>query len=563
MGGGQSRVERPAPVRRRLLWVISVRAVAAAGLFGTAILIRPADPAGTGDAPYFLLIAVTFALTGIYASTIRYVERHPWLIDLQFGADILMVSALVQLSGGVGSYFPSLYGLPIVGAGTLQGRRGGLATAAASAFCYAGVVLGQYAGMFPPVPGLPALPAAQEALYRVVMNGAGFFAIGGLTGSLAEGWRAADRQLASASSAIADLQALTRHIMDSLPGGVLTTDERGRILAANPAAASITGRNLNEMLGADVTQVLQVGDRLGGAPAGARKLEFEFVKPTGQRILLGLGAVPLSGDHPTRGHVYTFQDITSEKRRAVEAQRQKRLAAVGEMAAGIAHEIRNPLASMTGSMQLLRAELSLSGEQAQLMDIVLRESARLNETIRTFLAYARPQRGTKTRVDVGRIVDDTATLIRHSVECRHGHNVRVEGGPASAVCEGDEAQLRQVVWNLASNALRAMPHGGTLTFRVGHVLGPLVELSVEDTGVGMTPEQQERLFQPFHSGFPQGTGLGLATVHRIVADHGGAIDVRSTVGHGTVIHVRLPSLQEGDSDAPLAPVAVPVAQPAA
>jgi two-component system sensor histidine kinase PilS (NtrC family) len=384
-----------------------------------------------------------------------------------------------------------------------------------------------------------------------------------LTGSLAEGWRAADKQLASASTEIADLQALTRHIMDSLPGGVLTTDDRGRILAANPAAATITGRGVDELLGADVTQVLQVGNVHDVSPAGARKLEFEYVKPSGQLILLGLGYVPLRGDLPTRGHVYTFQDITDEKRRAHDAQRQKRLAAVGEMAAGIAHEIRNPLASMTGSMQLLRAELSLSGEQAQLMDIVLRESDRLNETVRNFLAYARPQRGATTRVDLGRIVEDTATLIRHSADCRHGHDVRVEVGPGDVVCDGDEAQLRQVVWNLASNALRAMPGDGTLTFRVGHAPGGLVDLSVEDTGVGMTAEQQERLFQPFQSGFPQGTGLGLAIAHRIVADHCGTIEVRSSAGEGTAIHVRLPLRREGAPDVPALRAPVPVSRTAA
>ena len=246
-------------------------------------------------------------------------------------------------------------------------------------------------------------------------------------------------------------------------------------------------------------------------------------------------------------YVFTFQDVTESKRREYEAERQKRLAAIGEMAAGIAHEIRNPLASMAGSMQLLRAELPLSGEQAQLMDIVLRESSRLNEIIRNFLAYARPQRGASRRVDVRSMVADTSVLLRNSPDCRAEHVLRTVVDEAPVLCEADEAQLRQVVWNLASNALRAMPQGGTLTFRVERDTAgarPLATIAVEDTGVGMTREQQERLFQPFQSGFAQGTGLGLAIAHRIVADHHGTITASSAVGRGTVITVRLPLAAE-------------------
>ena len=295
------------------------------------------------------------------------------------------------------------------------------------------------------------------------------------------------------------------------------------------------------MIGLPVGQVLQLP--AGFPPAAANdpwRLEFEYAKPSGQRITLGLGVAPFTSDIEIRGHVFTFKDVTETRRREQEAQRQKRLAAIGEMAAGIAHEIRNPLASMAGSMQLLRRELALSDEQAQLMDIVLRESARLNETIRNFLAYARPQRGASTRVSLARLVEDTAALLRNSPERLPAHDVRTETPAPGAACDGDENQLRQVVWNLASNALRAMPSGGTLTLRVEHAGEDApVRLIVADTGEGMTPEQLEHLFQPFHTGFAEGTGLGLAIAHRIVADHGGRIAVRSEPGQGTIATVLL------------------------
>ena len=527
-----------------MLWVIAARAALATVLLGTAILLRIGDRVGhEGVDAYFVLIAVTYGLTGLYAASLRYLERHPWLVELQFAGDIVLVSALVQLSGGVGSYFASMYALPIVEAGTLKFRRGGVLTGSLSAVCYAAVVAGQYSGALPAGVSGAALPLFGEGLYRVVMNGAGFITVGWLTGSLAEKWRLADLRLASTSSAMADLQALTRTIMDSLPGGVLTTDEHGRVVAANRAATLITGRSTAELLGLDVASVLELpGGALGPHGPDPRMMEFEYMKPSGQRIVLGLGAAPLSADSQARGHVFTFQDVTEAKRREYEAQRQKRLAAIGEMAAGIAHEIRNPLASMAGSMQLLRAELPLSGEQAQLMDIVLRESARLNGIIRNFLAYARPQRGATTLVDLGRVVEETASLLRNSPECREAHDVRTVTGPDVVACDGDEGQLRQVIWNLATNALRAMPRGGTLTFRVNGEDGavPAAVFAVEDTGIGMSQEQQDRLFQPFQSGFVQGTGLGLAIAHRIVADHDGTIGVASVPGRGTVVSVRLP-----------------------
>jgi two-component system sensor histidine kinase PilS (NtrC family) len=247
------------------------------------------------------------------------------------------------------------------------------------------------------------------------------------------------------------------------------------------------------------------------------------------------------------GYLFTFQDVTELKRLEREAETQKRLAAVGQMAAGIAHEIRNPLASMSGSMQVLRQELELEPEQAQLFDIVLRESDRLNQTIRDFLSYARPSQGQTSPVDMGTLIQDAARLLRNSPDCTPAHRIACEvDGPIAL--HAVEAQMRQIVWNLATNALRAMPSGGTLRLHVGvngsadaGVGGPAVVLSVSDDGVGIPAEDLDRIFQPFHGGFAKGAGLGLAIVHRIVSDQGGSIAVHSQAGRGTTIDVILPA----------------------
>jgi two-component system sensor histidine kinase PilS (NtrC family) len=219
------------------------------------------------------------------------------------------------------------------------------------------------------------------------------------------------------------------------------------------------------------------------------------------------------------------------------------------MAAGIAHEIRNPLASMSGSMQVLRQELELHPDQAQLFDIVLRESDRLNQTIRDFLSYARPSQGQTAPVDMATVVRDAARLLRNSPDCTAAHRIECDAAGATTV-QAVEAQMRQIVWNLATNALRAMPTGGTLRLHVGvngssdlaaSVGGQAVVLSVSDDGVGIPAEDLDRIFQPFHGGFAKGAGLGLAIVHRIVSDQGGSIAVHSQAGRGTTIDVILPA----------------------
>jgi two-component system sensor histidine kinase PilS (NtrC family) len=214
------------------------------------------------------------------------------------------------------------------------------------------------------------------------------------------------------------------------------------------------------------------------------------------------------------------------------------------MAAGIAHEIRNPLAAMSGSIQVLRQELPLSEEQAQLMDIVLRESERLNDTIRSFLAYARPQRFSVARLDIRKTLQDAALLLRNGADVRDEHMVDVDLPAEPVWFDADENQLRQIIWNLATNGLRAMPSGGRLRLAVATdqragTDGEVV-LTVQDEGRGIPAEELDGIFQPFRSSFDRGTGLGLAIVHRIVTDYGGTIQVSSAVGTGTTMRVRFP-----------------------
>jgi two-component system sensor histidine kinase PilS (NtrC family) len=394
----------------------------------------------------------------------------------------------------------------------------------------------------------------------VGLNVFGFIAVASLVGYLAESARRADEQFAHASNQLADLQVFNQHVIDSLMSGLAASDLEGRILTFNHAAATITGIAASEAIGRAIQDVLQLPREFGEVfGPGARRhglprVEFDFTRANGASIELGVSTALLLTPRGESGFLITFQDVTESRKLEREARIQQRLAAVGEMAAGIAHEIRNPLASMSGSIQILRQELPLTPEQSQLMDIVLRESDRLNETIRSFLAFARPQRSGAARVDVCKVITDTARLLQNNAELTEAHEIHVEVPKEETWYDADENQIRQVVWNLATNAIRAMPTGGTLKLGVGvrRVEGEgqgEVVISVEDQGVGIPARELDGIFQPFRGAFERGTGLGLSIVHRIVSDYGGEVHVTSQPGVGTRIEVTLPFGVPAGSDA--------------
>jgi two-component system sensor histidine kinase PilS (NtrC family) len=415
------------------------------------------------------------------------------------------------------------------------------------------------------VPPAAELPSFRFAQYTVFINLFGFLAVAWLSRSLSESLRSAGARLERASHQIEDLRAFNEYVIDSLLSGLVSTDADCRIRTFNRAAAAITGIPAADAIGVDAASLLQMPPHLRPsltALTDAQSLRVDLIYKTGDGRLIDLGLTGTTIAFPDGrpGYLFVFQDVTTIKRLEREARLRQRLAAVGEMAAGIAHEIRNPLASMSGSIQLLREELPLSEEQAQLMDIVLRESERLNQTIGSFLAYARPQRAAACRLDLRSVVEDAAALLRNSAEVKDSHRVDLDVPLKPVWYEADENQMRQIIWNLATNGLRAMKGGGRLLLSVGEqrdAAGRLeVVLSVQDEGCGIPADEVDSIFQPFRSTFERGTGLGLATVHRIVTDYNGTIQVSSTVGSGTTMRVRLPGQHEVAAAAAGRPVAV-------
>lgn len=471
------------------------------------------------------------------------------LLSAQFGLDAIVVIAVVWTTGGLtGPYAPVLL-LPVLAASVVRGRRAGIRIAAVLGIGVLGLTAVQNEWLWAPAwlagPLQHDLPQTRSLVaYTLSANVGGMVALALLVGQLSESLTRTGADLARTTSSLADLIALSQRVIDSMAGGLIVVDAEGHVVLFNRTAEIITQRDADEVLGLPLAAVLPLPPMRPSEAALPARVEFTFARADLSVIELGATVAPLVGEHGRAGQLVTFQDLTLINQREAERQRQERLAAVGEMAAGIAHEIRNPLASMTGSIQLLQRELALRDDHALLLDIVMRESQRLNNTIKSFLTYAGPNRLTRARVNVATMLRETASLLQQQAPVGAGQCRAYVDAADVVEHDVDEAQLRQVIWNLASNGIKAMPSGGTLCLSVSHRRDErgdrTLRLAVRDEGTGLAPGDVERMFQPFQSGFRHGSGLGLAIVRRIVTDHGGSIAVHSAPGCGTELVVTLP-----------------------
>jgi two-component system, NtrC family, sensor histidine kinase PilS len=476
-------------------------------------------------------------------------SARAWL-PAQVAVDAMVVLAVVWSTGGLVSHFSPLLLLPVLAASVLGGRAWGLRLSAGIGVGVVLIAAAQYGWISLPTLVLrplqrSPLPLAPRPGYTIALTVGGAVAVALLVGQLAESLRRAGADLARATTSLAGLTTLSQRVIDSMAGGLIVADAQGTVVLFNRTAEAITGTTAGHALGRPVGQVLPLPSIPPDAESMPVRLDFTLTRQDGAVIEIGATVAPLLAESGQRaGCLFTFQDLTLINQKEAARHREERLAAIGEMAAGIAHEIRNPLASMSGSIQLLRKELTLRDDHALLLDIVMRESQRLNEITKSFLAYAGPQQVTRARVDVSALAREVGALLTQQVRDAAPRVAIHVDAPHPVLHDVDEAQVRQVIWNLATNGVKAMRQGGTLDIvvaQVGPGPTPGLRLSVRDEGVGMAAADVERMFQPFQSGFRQGTGLGLAIVQRIVTDHGGRVAVTSTPGVGTEIVVTLPA----------------------
>jgi two-component system sensor histidine kinase PilS (NtrC family) len=497
--------------------------------------------------PLYFLIGATYALTVLHALALRLFGGRLPLVYAQVVGDLLVVTGLVYVAGGVRAGFILLYPIAVLSGSVVLPRRPALTLAGLATLLYASTLLAVRAGWVPAqgLPDVPYLPA-QVLIFSAFVTGVAC-ATAGLVGSyLAESLRQAGEQLQEAVVEVRDLRELNQLIVDSMQSGLAMAEVAGRILHVNAfgegilgrSSASLRGQSLRDVFGSSLLEAAALRARAGSRELS--RVELVYRRPDGRTTDLGISVTPLAaGRRFGSGYLLVFQDLTDVKRLEEEVRTKEKLAAVGEMAAQLAHEIRNPLGSISGSAQVLLGEARTNSEQARLLAIITRESKRLSDTLNRFLIRARPSARSRGPVDVGPLLAEAVALLRNGPEVGAEHDVVLETDQGPHVCLADPDQISQVFWNLARNGLEAMPEGGLLAVALRRD-GDEVVLTVRDQGRGMDREEQRRLFEPFRSATPMGTGLGLAIVYRIVREHGGDISVRSASGQGTQVDVRLP-----------------------
>jgi two-component system sensor histidine kinase PilS (NtrC family) len=541
-----------------MLPLLAGRLVVAFGILVGALALTAERARSGTDVPeraLYATVVLAFVTTILAAVVNSRVRRRRAFAVLQLASDVAIVSALVHFSGGADSFFGFLYVPITVYAALLFGRRGAYAASALGAVGYGTVLLiGHWESM---ARGALAADPVQLAVWG--LNAGALMLVALLASALSRERDRAGRALAETSRDLASLQRLHQRTVESLTSGLITTDPGGQITSWNPEAERITGASVAEVLGRALDDVIpgahaRVLEAAGSGEKFRARLRHRNCR--GEELHLGLaGSRLLVGDGDPGGYVVIFQDVTKVVEMEAELRRHERLAGIGQLAADLAHEIRNPLAAISGSIQILEggAEGEESDEARRLMNIVVRETDRLNALITDFLHFARPAPARPESIAIETVLRDMAQLFESvrppSVEL-------VIDAPPELRVVADDRQLRQLLWNLFLNAVQAMPDGGRLEIRAqraaaqgaslerrnGNAEGPpWVEIRVADTGTGIAEDVLERIFDPFFTTKKEGSGLGLATVHRIVEGNGGHVKVESALGRGTRFCVLLPA----------------------
>jgi len=529
--------------------LIAVRVVVVTTLLLAALIIQYTVAEVLPIDYLYATAAVTYVLTLIYIGAGQLFRSRIINLAIQLAGDLLVETMLVYFTGALDSPFSFLYLVSIITASTMLYRRGGLFAASGAVILYG--VLGDliYNNVIP-LPQqswiVPTTWTASRLYLNIGTNFAGFYATALLTAYISEKLQKTSEELDEKGKIVAALRALNQNVVESIPSGLITLSTEGIASFVNPAGCQILRTESRSVIGHHVSELgffrpeEWEDARRTLASESVVRIEKNNFRVGDEDRSLGYAVTPLRTLEGTEsGYTLIFQDLTEMKQLEAELRLKDRMAAVGELSAGIAHEIRNPLAAIAGSVQVLQKSNSLSPQEQRLMSIILKESERLNKSIADFLRFVRPQDRRPTAFDIAASLSETLDLLANSPELRADHRIERQISPPAFTIVGDADQIRQVFWNLARNAFQAMPHGGMLRVST-EVLADVYRICFTDSGRGMSELDLRRLFQPFRTNFPSGTGLGMAISYRIVQAHGGDIDVASRSGMGTTITVSLP-----------------------
>jgi two-component system sensor histidine kinase PilS (NtrC family) len=558
---------------KKLQWLMLLRVTGVTFFLGTTILIHFTETHiyfSPSLLYLYTLIGTIYFLTVLYVILLKLIRNLKLFAYMQILVDVLFIAGVNYATGGMDSVFSFMYIFPIIYASILLYRKGGLLIASASSIIH-GVSLDlEFYGVIHPLSTrlseIKTTYPGEHLFYNILMDISAFYLVAILSSLLSEQLKRSQAQLKEREIDLHDLETLNQNIIQSMGSGLLTLDADERIVFLNRAGEEILGLNFLEVCNAPLEEIFSDGEIPRNVSRGYSRWEAIWKRKDGTELHLGFSVSPLKDSvGKSRGTILIFQDLTRFKEMEEKIKRAEKLAAIGQLAAGIAHEIRNPLASMSGSIQLLEKELRLDPESKRLMDIVLRETDRLNLLISEFLLFAQPDQKAKEVIILKDLIEDTLGLFVHNPEWKKGIELRkdLEEG---IWLEANPEEMRQILWNLLVNAAQSMSEGGILTItskmmngydgqwerynlksihidKMEHSRIPYAEITIGDTGTGIHKKNLDKIFDPFFTTKESGTGLGLAIVYRIVENYQGSISVKSVPGKGTVFTIRFPLIK--------------------
>ncbi len=571
----------------KLKWLTGVRLLMACVLMGSAAALDLHERLPFPTPPLYGLLGLTFGLSLVYAFALRSQRYLAFQAIAQVAIDLIMVSLLVHLTGGLDSVLGFMYIFVVFAAASLFEPWGCVCVALLSGALYGSLVAAEWMRLIPPADfagGFAPVRPVGYMVYQVLTHSVAFLAAAILSSHLAQRLRQTGQELERRGLDLRNLRSLHQVIVANISSGLLTLDLSGRVVSFNEAAEKITGYTFNQLRDRPWTQTPFAGcPVLHGFFQNPGHLDAPLAEITIRRrdgipIPVGIACSTLRGEAgEPMGLVAIFQDLTEQKQVEEQLRQADRLAALGQLAANIAHEIRNPLAAISGSVEILQEELAPTGARRELLDIILREAHRLKLITGQFLDFGKPRPLLFRPVALRPLLEETWQLLGKSSECHPETEWVMTQVPSSLCVLADADQLRQVVWNLCLNAVQSMPNGGTLRVDVrlldeGQLVkgsngqlgitntssrgdqltnrpidqstpppesGEWVEVVFRDTGRGIPAQELQRIFDPFYTTRPTGTGLGLAIARKILESMDGRISVESAPGSGTTFRIRL------------------------
>ena len=539
-------------LRKNLEWLMFFRVTVISLLLGVSVAFKYTNLGSllVVELIYiYILIGFTYFLTAIYIPLIRKIKNLTLFAYIQFAADIVMITYLVYITGAIDSVFTFLYLPSIIAASIFLYRTGGFLTASMSSILYGVMIdLDYYHIVSLPGSGSTLLYNESYIFYNIFINIVAFFLVAFLSGYFALQLQKAGADLIEKEIDYEELKILNNDIIQNIQTGLVTINTDNLVISCNRQAETITGMTLKEVYMKPIDEVIPgIMVDIARFEAGMKHGPFnrwtmDFVSRDGKKYILGFSVSHLQNSkRETMGEIILFQDITMIKEMEDEIKRSDRLATLGALAANLAHEIRNPLASMSGSIQLLKNELKLDGQNKNLMEIVLQEINRLNHLITDFLLYARPPEINKRPIDLVDVINETIAMFKNT-PMGEGRIVIDASFNGDTKIKGDFMQLKQILWNILLNSADAMKGGGTIRIVVSEetdLLDRGVVIRIIDNGSGIEDEKLALVFEPFFSTKEGGTGLGLATVRQIVEAHGGNVSIISEMGKGSEVFITL------------------------